>query len=85
MKTNLAVQKSEYSRCLMKYIGICSNDERRSAYFRMQQIEQEVKDLGDEIEIVITTKNTTNKYVAPAMTEENIKKNRNDKEPPMQD
>lgn len=79
MKTIFAVQKSEYSRCLMKYIGVCTDKERVESYYRMKEIEKEIKDFGDEIEIVITTKNTSNKYVAPAMSEENIKKNRNDK------
>ena len=76
MKTIFAVQKSEYSHCLIKFIGEASETERADAYFRMKEIEQEVKDSGDEIQIVITTKNTSNQYVAPAMTEENIDKNK---------
>lgn len=76
MKTIFAVQKSEYSHNLMTFIGESSELQKRMAYFRMKEIEQEVKDSGDEIQIVVTTKNTSNQYVASAMTEENIKKNK---------
>ena len=76
MKTIFAVEKSEYSHCLMKYIGICSDTERKEAYFRMKEIEEYVKSKGDKIQIVITTRDTDNKYTAPAMTEEDIEKNK---------
>jgi len=76
MKTIFAVQKSDYSHCLMKYIRGCDEITRENAYNRMMQIEKEVKSKGDEIQIVITTKNTPYKGTAPAMTEENIEKNK---------
>ena len=75
MKTIFAVEKSEYSHCLMKFLNLDEDEEYRCKYYNiMKEIEEKVKSLGDEIQIVITTKNTSNQYVAPAMTEENIEK-----------
>jgi len=78
MKTIFAVQKSEYSHCLMKVINYkISKHERQKYYERMKEIEQEVKKLGDKIEIIVTTKNTSDKgAIAPAMIEEDIEKNK---------
>ncbi len=76
MKTKFARQKSEYSYCLINYLNCLSPFKKIKYSRRMREIQQEIKDLGDEIQIVITTKNTSNKYVAPAMTEEDIKKNK---------
>lgn len=74
MKTISAVEKSEYSRCLVKFLGKCTDIERKDAYIRMQEIEAYIKSQGDEIRIVITTRDTDNMYTAPAMSEEEIEK-----------
>lgn len=76
MKTIFAVEKSEYLTLLMKFIGKCSEIERRNAYNRMKEIEEYIKSQGDEIRIVITTRDTDNIYTAPAMSEEEIEKNK---------
>jgi len=70
MKTILAVEKSEYSRCLDRVINYkLPEQERQQAYDMMQELEQKAKDMGDELQIIITSKNTPRPLeTAPAMT-----------------
>lgn len=77
MKTIFATEKSEYSYCLIKSIDNKTPPTvRLDCFSRMREIERYIKSQGDEIQIVVTTKNTSNQYVAPAMTEADIKKNK---------
>ncbi len=74
MKTILAKEKSEYSHCLINFINLKLNHKVRYAnYSRMRELEKIIKEKGDEIQIIITTKNTNELRIAPAMTMENIK------------
>jgi len=75
MKTILAAQKSEYLHCLMECINYKLSDmQRRMTYHRLQEIEKIVKDTGDEIQIIITTKNTNRILSALPMSMEDIEK-----------
>lgn len=77
MKTVLAVEKSEYSHCLMillnDHLGL---EEHQTALARIKEIEQQVKSKGDEIIFIVTTRDTNpmKKKTAPAMTMDNINK-----------
>ena len=82
MKTKYTVEKSEYSHCLHIFIGNASEFQKRQAYGRMKKIEKYIKEQGDEIIIVISTRDTwdDNETYAPSMTLEDIKKNKKDKD-----
>lgn len=59
MKTILAAEKSEYSKALHTFLNLKLKPKQRYAAFRiMQEIEESIKEIDDEIEIIITTKNT---------------------------
>ena len=59
MHVVLALEKSQYSWWLCKVINYnLSEQERQQAYDAMQVIENKVKEMGDELQILITSKNT---------------------------
>lgn len=72
MKTIFAEAKSQYSHALINFINFkLTPTVRYENYRRMQEIEEYVKEEGDEIQIVITTKNTPRPgQTAPAMEPE---------------
>ncbi len=73
MKTILARKKSEYLHCLINVINYHIDPIiRQSSYNRMQELEKQVKELGDELQIVITSKNTNKMKTAPPMTMKDI-------------
>ena len=71
-----AKEKSEYSHLIWKNIEDfnLSEKERRDNLSRIQEIEQYLKTRGDEIMVIVTTKNTNpmTDNCAPPMSMENI-------------
>lgn len=75
MKTILAKEKSEYLHRLNDVINYHLDPViRQSSYNRMQELEKQVKEIGDELQIIVTSKNTNKMKTAPPMTMEKIKK-----------
>ena len=75
MKTIFAKEKSEYSHLLIQAMRIDIGPmERIHISDRMKEIERLITDQMDEIQIIVTTKNTKTFETAPAMTMENILK-----------
>ena len=60
MKTQYAYEKSAYSEALINFLNLkLKHKERYENFRRMQEIEEILKKDGDEIQIIITTKNTS--------------------------
>jgi len=75
MKTIFAKEKSEYIHKLNDAInGKLSESVRISAIKRMAELESIVKQQGDELQIIVTSKNTPRGNTAPPMTMEDINK-----------
>jgi len=76
MKTKFAKEKSEYAYCLVKCINkALSIDEGIENIKRMKELENIVKEQGDELIFIVTTRDTNpmkEKTAAP-MTMEKIK------------
>ena len=74
MKVKYAKEKSEYSYRLWKCVEpSTSNDERIKNYNRLKQLESFFKSQDDEVEIIVTTRDTFEGKCAPPMTMEKIK------------
>ena len=59
MKTIFAYEKSEYSRALVNFLNLkLKHKERYENYRRMEELDEIVKNAGDELEVIITTVNT---------------------------
>jgi len=69
MYTIFAYEKSEYCVALSNFINLkLSHKERYENYKRIKELEEIIKKEGDEIQIIITTKNTPRPLVtAPPM------------------
>jgi len=71
--TEFAKEKSEYSYCLLNFINLkLTHAQRYENYRRMQEIEESLKEQGDEIAIIISTKNTSKDFALTAMSPENL-------------
>lgn len=80
MKTIFAVEKSEYLHSLMILMNYnIPLSEREIALDKMAEIEKQVKKQGDEIQIIITTKKTIKTGGIPPMSQEDIKKSKENK------
>jgi len=74
MKTIFAKEKSEYLHSLIVAINLnLHQDTRSKAIQRMAELEAIVKNQGDELQIVITSKNTEYHGTAPPMSMADIK------------
>lgn len=66
-----AKEKSEYSYCLLRFINLkLKPKERYTCFRRMQEIEEFLKEKGDEIAIIISTKNSCFDFAITAMEKE---------------
>lgn len=72
MYTILAAEKSEYSKALHTFLNLKLKPKERYAAFRiMQELEESVREAGDDLEIIITSKNTPRPLdTAPPMISE---------------
>jgi len=60
MKIKFAVEKSEYSYNMWKCIEVSTSDQvRKRCYARLKEIESYLKSQGDNIQVIVTTKNTS--------------------------
>lgn len=75
MKTEFAKEKSEYSHLLVKCINnLLSEEIRQKAMLRIAEIESKIKKQGDEITIIVATKNSNiMEHAGIPMSMENIK------------
>ena len=74
MKTKFAKEKSEYAHLLVKAINLKLEPYQRvAAINRLKEIEYIIKEQGDEIIFIVTTKDTNNHESAPPMSMEDIK------------
>lgn len=75
-KTPLATHKSDYAHTLIEAINRNLPAGTRSGkLLRLEKIEAAVKAMGDEIEIIVTTKKTNPLQGLPAMPKDEIAKN----------